>query len=56
MSESETEKNESLVSLLPQLLVDCDGQTYGYSNNITAAVFAVAAAINRLANAVEKRK
>ena len=56
MSEQQTNQRDDLISLLPQLLVDCDGQTYGYRNNITAAVFAVAAALNRLANAVEKRK
>ena len=44
-----------IAEMLPQLLADCDGQEYGYSNNITAAVFSVANAINRLAAAVEKR-
>lgn len=54
LSEKEVETLEAIRSIASDFLVDRDGDIKGYTSNITAAVFAVAGSIGRLADAAER--
>ncbi len=43
--------SDAIAKILPGLLSDCDGSAQGYSHNVAAGLFAIAAAIRSLGTA-----